>query len=356
MAKQTKPVPTTSTVSEEKEMSKTEDKPKTEDSNVAIEKAAPAAIESTGHTLVDSYMHIPAFVERYGKQLLRIEAEKVSSEVVDQTIWSLPDEIQDKLFAIIAKMNPQKKGVVSDGDQTDFLELRLNQGTGNDPNRPEDSVPGHYYLSSVEKVGKSFLATPLLIWEGRQMWAERSDDAKGPNTPECTSLDRHVGDHYGICEQCPYLPWRDNKPSRCGNTVNAILLIKDSYEIALLRFQRTSTAAGTQLVKFAKRGSVPWARWYKFETEAQTKGDRRWFVIKANPTDEAVDKNLQKFCDVMCTVAERDYFYPRVARLYSQQGGGTPHAALKDSSTTPDPKGPITITEENMGDFGGMKP
>jgi hypothetical protein len=349
MAKHSKPVQT-NTTNEEKDMPKTE-----ETAEVAIEKAAPAAIESTGHSIIDAYVHIPAFVERYGKSLLRIEAENVVGDVLDKALWALPDEIQDKLFAILAKMNPQKKGVVADSGQADFLEMRLNQGTGNDPNRPEDSPSGHYYLSSVDKVGKSFLATPLLIWEGRQMWEQRGDDAKGPNTPECTSMDRHVGDHYGNCEQCPYLPWRDNKPSRCGNTVNAILLIKDSYEIALLRFQRTSTAAGTQLVKFAKRGSVPWARWYKFEAEAQTKGsDKRWFTIKATPSEEAVDKDLQKFCDVMCTVAERDYFYPRVARQYSQQGGT--HTPALSATTTPDPDAPTTVTEENMGDFGNMKP
>jgi hypothetical protein len=350
MAKLSKPSQT-NTTNEEKEM------PKTEETSVptAIEKTVPEAIATTGHSIIDAYAHIPAFVERYGKPLLRIEAENVSSEVVDKTLWSLPEEMQDKLFAIIAKMNPQKKGVVTDSGQTDFLEIRLNQGTGNDQNRPEDSVSGHYYLSSVEKIGKSFLATPLLIWEGRQMWEQRGDDAKGPNTPECTSLDRHMGDHYGACEQCPYLPWRDNKPSRCGNTVTAILLIKDSYEIAMLRFQRTSTPAGTQLVKFAKRGTVPWARWYKFEAEVQTKGnDKRWFIIKAAPTDEVVDKDLQKFCDVMCTVAERDYFYPRVARQYSQKGSNSTPALA--ATTAPDPNAPTTVTDENMGDFGNMKP
>lgn len=314
----------------------------------AIEKA-PAettAIAVSKHPLVDLYTHIPEFVHHYGKQLLRIEQENVTPETMEDLIWSFPEDVQDKLSAVIAKMNPNKKGVVSEGTQADFLEIRVNQGTGNDPNRPEDSVPGHYYLSSVEKVGKSFLAAPVLLWEGRQMWKQRNEGDSSPIAPECTAFDRNVGDKYGHCSECPFLPWKDNKPNRCSNTVSAILLVKETLDLVLLRFQRTSVQAGNQLMKYAKRGTAPWARWYKFETDVQTKDVKRWFTVKVTPTEDKVDEHLKKFCDVMCTIAERDYLYPKIARPYTlmTEGSGTKPAMLEAATTA--------VTEDDAGDFG----
>lgn len=336
------PVPTTPT-SEEKLMPEKE---------TAITKAPTedtTAMTVATHPLIDLYAHIPEFVHHYGRQLLRIEQENVTPETMEELIWTFPEEAQDKLSSVIAKMNPNKKGVVSDGNQTDFLEIRVNQGTGNDPNRPEDSVPGQYYLSSVEKIGKSFLATPVLLWEGRQMWKQRNEgDTNAPIAPECTAFDRNIGDKYGHCSECPFLPWRDNKPNRCSNTVGAILLIKETLDLVLLRFQRTSAQAGNQLMKYAKRGTAPWARWYRFETDVQTKDVKRWFTIKVTPTDEKVDEHLKKFCDIMCTIAERDYLYPKIARPYALmlENNGVKPEALSEATTA--------VTEDEAGVFGAI--
>lgn len=330
---------------EEKEMPENKTEVSETDTTTAIEKANPvvAAI-----SLLQSYSHVPEFVERYGKQLTRIEKENVTPTVIDETLWKLPEDIQDKLFALVSKMNPQKKGVVAEGAVTEFLEVRVNQGTGNDPNRPEDSIPGHFYLSSSEKMGKDFLATPILLWEGSQKWEKRDTGDTRPSIPECTSHDRIVGDKYGHCQKCLYLPWRDGKVQDCSNMVSGILLTKDPMNLVLVRFQRTSTPGGTQLVKLARRGSVPWARWYKFETEKQEKdATKRWFVIKAIPVEEKVDPSIQKFCDLMCTVAERDYLYPKIARNYAQEPEPTVAAVVSGPEST-------EMSDEALKDFAGV--
>ena len=328
-----------STPNSEKQTTEEEKKEMTDPvpETVAIEKA-----QNTAVTLVESYAHVPEFVERYGKQLVRIEKENVTTALIEDTLWKFPEDIQDKLFALVAKMNPQTKGVVSAKAVTEFLEMRINQGTGNDPNRPEDSIVGHYYLSSSEKIGKEFLATPILLWEGCQKWEEK-EEGKAP-MPECTSYDRVVGDKYGHCEKCLYLPWKDKKANECSNTVGAILLTKDPMNIVLMRFQRTSTPGGTQLVRMARRGSAPWARWYKFETEKQEKDVKRWYVIKSIPVDERVDPSLQKFCDLMCTVAERDYLYPKIASNYAQEPETPP--AIEAPS--------VEMSDEALGEFGSV--
>jgi len=331
---------------EEKDMTETKVEVSETDTTTAIEKATPVV---AALSLLQSYSHVPEFVERYGKQLMRIEKEGVTASTIDEALWKFPEEVQDKLFALVAKMNPQKKGVVAEGAVTEFLEVRVNQGTGNDPNRPEDSISGHFYLSSSEKMGKDFLATPILLWEGCQKWEKRDAGDTRPSVPECTSHDRIMGDKYGHCQKCLYLPWRDGKVQDCSNMVSGILLTKDPMNLVLIRFQRTSTPGGTQLVKLARRGSVPWARWYKFETEKQEKdATKRWFTIKAIPVDEKVDAPTQKFCDLMCTVAERDYLYPKIARNYAQESEPAVAAAVVAN-------GPESteMSDEALGSFAG---
>lgn len=344
MAKQ-KIVSQNTAPTEEKEMTENKTEVSETDTTVAIEKANPAP---AAMSLLQNYSHVPEFVERYGKQLMRIEKENVTAAMIDETLWTLPEDIQDKLFALVAKMNPQKKGVVAEGASTEFLEVRVNQGTGNDPNRPKDSIPGHFYLSSSEKMGEKFLATPILLWEGCQKWEKRDAGDTRPSLPECTSHDRIVGDKYGHCQKCLYLPWRDGKVQDCSNMVSGIILTKDPMNIALIRFQRTSTPGGTQLVKLARRGSVPWARWYSFENkEVKKDNTKRWFVVSAIPVEEKVDPSIQKFCDIMCTVAERDYLYPKIARNYAQEPDTTVTAVVSEPESS-------EMSEADLKDFAGV--
>jgi len=261
------------------------------------------------------------FVKEHGAQVLRIEKEMPDPDKLDDIIFSLPDEMADPISNIMQRMNPQRKGIVSSSSQPEFTELRLFQGPGADPNRPDNAIPGQFYLSSKENVGPVFEGTVLAIWEGRTMWGDRSDDG-APRMPICTSMDRKRGSHYGNCESCPNRPWKDNKPQKCANDVVAFMLMKDLKDIVLVRFQRTSEPAGRQLMKLVKRGRMPWLRWYSIDTESRTsQNDKsiRWFVMQVKPIEEEkVPKELHPFCDAMCTAAERDYIYSGIARIYKQ--------------------------------------
>jgi hypothetical protein len=102
----------------------------------------------------------------------------------------------------------------------------------------------------------------------------------------------------------------------------AFMLMKNLKDIVLVRFQRTSEPAGRQLMKFVRRGRMPWLRWFSITSEqrtSQTDKSRRWFVMQVQPVEgEKVPKELHDFCDAMCVLAERDYIYSGIARIYRQ--------------------------------------
>lgn len=263
------------------------------------------------------------FMRQYGEKIIRIDNENFDEDKIWKIIWALPDEMQDPLSDIMQRMNTERKGILSSNSQPEFLELRLFQGTGADPNRPETAIPGQFYLSSKENVGAVFSGTVLTIWEGSTMWGDREGDS-AVRMPVCTSMDRKRGSRYGECASCPYRPWKDNRPNDCNNDVMAFMLSKDLKDIVLVRFQRTSEPAGRQLMKLIKRSKVPWQRWFNITSEKRTSSQdksRRWYVMQvqvAEGDDKIVNPELHPFCDAMCTSAERDFLYSGIARIYRQ--------------------------------------
>jgi hypothetical protein len=291
-----------------------------EKEETAIEKAG----ATTGVALLDTLSGgNEEFIKNHGAAVLRIAEDLPDGDKLDDIIFNLPEEYADPISNIMQRMNPNRKGIVSSSKQPEFTELRLFQGTGADPNRPENAIPGQFYLSSKENVGPAFEGTVLAIWEGRTMWGDRSDEG-GPRMPVCQSMDRIKGSHYGNCDSCPNRPWKDNKPQKCANDVMAFMMMKDLRDIVLVRFQRTSEPAGRQLMKLVKRGRVPWTRWFSITAEARTsQNDKsiRWFVMQVQPLEgeEAkVPKELHPFCDAMCSGAEKDFIYSGIARIYAQ--------------------------------------
>jgi hypothetical protein len=310
-------------VTKTKKETPTTEEPTQEATEATEETSAGTAIETVGTSKLLALLGNgnDEFIKEHGAQVLRIEQETIDPDKLDDIIFALPEKMADPISNIMQRMNPNRKGIVSSSKQPEFTELRLFQGPGADPNRPDNAIPGQFYLSSKENVGPEFKGTVLAIWEGRTMWGDRADDG-APRMPTCTSMDRKKGSKYGNCESCPNRPWKDNKPQKCANDVVAFMLMQDLKDIVLVRFQRTSEPAGRQLMKLVKRGRTPWQRWYSITTESRTsQNDKsiRWFVMQVQPIEEVkVPKELHPFCDAMCVSAERTFVYPGISRIYQQ--------------------------------------
>lgn len=320
----------------EKESKKRETKEEKMSEEKSIQKTG-TEVSGSLATLTDNN---PKFMEVYGKQVERVASTMPTSLTFQKIIDKMSDDVADKICEITKKLGGEMQGMYSNDDRPDFPELRLFHGTGNDPNRPERQVPGEFYLTSKESVGKVFTGTLIAIWEGRTMWGD-ADSGESVRMPICQSMDRKVGSAYGDCETCPNRPWKDGQPQRCTNDVIAYMLTEDMTDIVKVRFSKTSEPAGKRLIRLLKRDQKLWMRWYTITTEQKTSekdSSRRWYVMnveKKSGNDDEIytPEEIHDFCQNMCTSVEAAFILPSIAQTYRQAlangpvdgsaGGGT---------------------------------
>lgn len=281
------------------------------------------------------------FIDRYLKRIVAVEKDMPDRTKMRDILNALPDEHQTAIATIMRRMSPDKKGVYAADDRPDYTELRLYQGTGADPNRPDTAVPGQFYLTSKENVGKVFEGTVIAIWQGRTMWPDR-EGGGGARMPVCVSMDRKVGSRFGTCTDCLNLPFRDGEATSCSDDVVAFMLTKDLQDIVLVRFSRTSEPAGRQLMRFVKKGYVPWEKWYEIKAEEHKNKESgfRWFTMSVNLMEEdghaaMVDDELYDFCEAMCTNAEASFILPALGRIYNQAEEAREEAEEDDDDPKP---------------------
>lgn len=320
---------TTETPETKEEMTKT----------TAIKKAPPTTIASIG-------AGDDAFTERWGGAVERVAFNLPTLPEFKTIIDALPAEYAANLKSIVRKAMGAREGVFGPGDQqADWPELRVYQGTGTDPNRPDKQIPGEFYLTTKETVGDKFEGAVLALWEGRTMWGD-PDAGESTKMPMCHSMDRIMGSLCGPCDDCPHFPWRDNQRSRCADDVVAFMLSKDMKDIVLVRFAKTSCPAGTQLRRLSGRGENNWDRWFTLTIDPRTSPtdkSHRWYVLKVEPSAGApVPTEIHEFCRAMCTSLQASYILPNLASIYrsgqvdappADGGAGSAPMLTEDSDT-----------------------
>jgi hypothetical protein len=328
-----------------------------ETASTEIAKAATTEI-----TLADklSRGNSPLFIATYQDRLASVQADLPDKKRINKIIDDLPEEYADKIAGIIRRNMGQRKGIYAAQTRPEMVELRLFHGTGNDPNRPDNMIPGQFYLNSKETVGKQFVGTVIMVYEGRTMWGDK-DAGETTRMPICQSMDRNIGSTYGRCEDCPNRPWRDGKTTRCSDDIIAYMLSKDLNDIVLVRFAKTSAKAGQQLIKFIRRTEFNWSKWYVITAEAtvnQTDKTQRYFVIQVSPVssdnedDVYVPETLQPFCHMMCTVVEATSVLPGIAYTY-RQSQHLMGPAEAPSATTAKSGGSVGLmTDSDTPDYG----
>jgi hypothetical protein len=285
----------------------------------SIVKADQAALEKAiqSPVLLDLAQQVkhPRFLDKFKAQLERVVRPTLNELV--SIVNNIPDEYQDKVATLMKKMDPNRPGLYLADQRPQLTELRLYQGSGNDPNRPDNCRVGEFYLTTKQNVGPRFVGTVLALWQGRTMWPG-ADDAR--SAPLCTSMDREVGSKYGTCHTCPQRPWRDGEKTNCNDDVVAFVLPEELDDIILIRFSRTSEGAGRQLSKFASKDLVSWQRFYQITaSERQGSGGSKikWHVMKVEPLDQKVPTELMEFCAALCAMAEHDFILPGLGRIYN---------------------------------------
>lgn len=311
---------------------------------VSIVKAPPAEIVEYKSPvlkgLAESVRH-PAFLEMYHHRLQTVQRPTLKDLM--KILHEIPEEYQEKVTALLRRMDPNRPGLYLADSKQQPTELRLYQGTGNDPNRPENCRVGHFYYTTKQNVGASFTGTVIALWEGRTLWP-------GPNDPRtapiCSSMNRVMGSRFGLCETCPSRPWRNGQKTDCNDDVVVYMLPDTLDDIILVRFSRTSAPTGRQLASYASKSIVPWQRFYRLtasERQGQGKKNIQWHVMKVEPAEEKVPFELLDLCAALCAMASHDLILPGLARIYDQAHGAdeyddteTPASDAKVDMSNPD--------------------
>jgi len=336
-------------MSKNKEVSVTPPAPETQSQAQEIVPAAVTVIATVPVHALTSLQETsaPLFVSRYRSKLEKTGQELPSIEAIQGMLAKLPAAYSTALGKILKKTMGPKDGIIMEDSVVKFPELRLFQGTGTDPNRPENTIPGQLYLNTKESVGKTFEGTLLGAWAGSTMWPGEGESAR---VPVCHSMDQKVGSTFGECAKCPNMPFRNGQRTLCGKDVVAFMLSKDLKDIVLVRFAKTSEAAGKQLLAYANRSDELYARWYTLSAKPQNSKDntKRWFVYEVTPQEgenSTVPQELWEFCNALCLSIMASIILPSMAQIYKQAEEAMAPAAADEA--------PAASGSSSLGQWGG---
>jgi hypothetical protein len=289
--------------------------------------------------------------------------KRPSSEELFAAIEKLPSDEQDKMITLAAKTRPKKQGVHTTRSGFQPISVRIYQGTGNDPVRPQKMTPGEFYNAAGIVMGEKIEGTVIHVFEGRTLWPAK--DAGGDNqskAPICVSLDRVEGSKYGSCQACP-LSTKAYNQGGCPKDVTIIFVDKELTGVYSLTFAKTSYAAGDALVKMLQKSENIWDRQVSITAQERTEKDYKWYVIKAtpvsdpkNPANNYTPKNLHPIYEMLSKVVDADVYYPQLADIYDRSknsadsnanGGGAAKGETIDESLL----GTTATTEGDNPDF-----
>lgn len=251
--------------------------------------------------------------------------ERPTQDQLMGVVESLTAPLQKQVLDIIKRANPRKPGMHTVNTGFTPIEMKLNQGTGSDPIRPRNSIPGHFYTGDSRALEERFDGLVIGLYQGRTLWPER--DAQGDassKAPICVSLDREQGSKYGACAQCYYAPKPYNEGG-CATDVTVFFLDRDLTGIYSIKFSKSSIGGGEGLVKVLRKQEKPWARWVRFESQEAKKGDKRWFTIKAVPVSDPKNRDMEippaeldPLLGLLSAIVDYDVYYPAIVDTYSR--------------------------------------
>lgn len=235
---------------------------------------------------------------------------------------SVSKEIQSKLGAIIARTNPNKKGMEETQARWQVPSIRIKQPVTSSEACPDSARPGDLYTTAGELI-KDLILTPIKFFERNDMFEKTGQKLM------CSAPDAKLGNPLGWCfnpttkEECPHLPMGKNREGRktdCTNSLVIVAVDKDLKGIYEIQFSKTSRKAGSALQRLAGVGQTVWENWYRLTTEKKTGGQGIYYTYKISPTGEKVDSDVGKVCDALSdlTTAHRQAF---IADYYGRRQG-----------------------------------
>lgn len=325
-----------------------------------------ATLTPEGETVLALRESSEVFAKEYGKDLEKYahqmptlsDFERLVSAIAENEETEGAEEMAFACAEIMQQTSGERDGMFSKDDRTEFPELRIFHGSGNDPNRPAKQAVGTLYLNTCEDVGETFVGTVIAIWQGRTMWGSK-EAGESTAAPICSSMNRVVGGMFGRCVDCPDKPWRGGQQTRCSDDVVAFMLSKELNRLVLVRFAKTSEPAGRRLFKLLKLCSNMWSKWFEISLETKSNDKNQWYTLKVQPAGKGDDVYtppiIHPFCQALMSNLSGSYILPGLARNYTQAAD-----AMSGSETSGGTAEPVTAAGmkaaegDDEGNYGSM--
>lgn len=249
-----------------------------------------------------------------------------------EIVMKLPESMQEAMMMLVSKTNPEKQGLHSSSNGFQATALKVYHGTGNDPVRPRQTIPGQYYAADSTVIGEKFNAVPLAIYEGQILWPPKDAGEKESKAPICVSVDRRMGSKYGSCLTCPLAPeHRQYTQGGCMREITVYLLDDKLTSIYELKFSKTSEGAGRALMGVMKKSNQLWDRWFTFDLKERVEKDKKWYVINSGPLADAAKVNTPTTYHPLFTalskIIDSDIYYAQMANIYDRSKNSPDAAA-----------------------------
>jgi len=285
------------------------------------------------------------FLGTYLEAINDLQGYLPTKETFADAIEALPEDTKDAMGVLIRKLTTKKRGIKTVSDTNQLTILRMYQGSGSDPMRPEKQIPGELYTSLGVNMGDSIKGIVLAVWEARAMW---DDDDRG--APKCQSGDRVIGSTYGECAKCMHRPWNNGERTACQDTINVIMLLADYSDIVQVTFAKSSLKSGRQLLKFVKGTEFPWDNIIKLTTQKKTSDEGYlWYTFQCGIA-EATETEAKPVIDYISAMMEATYMYPSIARIYEQASDSAEELSTEEEEaegTVPTLEDDTSLEEES---------
>lgn len=242
--------------------------------------------ESTALVTTDA-SGLPAETDPY-----LIELQKAKDGLVT-TLTSLHDGLdgdsKKQIARLIKTVNPVKRGREEVSTRWTIPVIRVVQNMTRE--KPDNCNPGDFYTSSGSKVEQPFRFLPLYMFEMNRMFP--SDGMKGP---VCVSPDAKLGTMFGLCKDCPNLPFTKNTSGNQTDCDNGLcfLVLAENMRLYRLEFFKTSKKTGTKIIQLTDEADDIWDRFLSLTSE-QIRGDKgNFFVFRVSASGEDAPEHLSE--------------------------------------------------------------
>jgi len=304
---------------------------KTEGASTALvpasQNAAPAIVPAGNDNMARNKALADRLPPQYREDVLFMI--RPSPDQFFDLVSKMEGESQGAMMELIKKTRPKKQGAHTSNDGFSPTQLRVNQGTGNDPAKPPKHPPGNFYSTDSRDMNDEIECVVLGFYEGRTMWPPRDAGGETGKAPLCYSFDRKMGSRYGDCASCPNASKKYTEGG-CTREITAWVMDRAMTGIYEVKFSKSSIGGGEALARVMKTAKFLWERWFVIKNEARTEGDRRWYVTTAKPFSDPkkpdatfTDVALHPLYEGLSRLMDADVYYPALADVYDRAKNST---------------------------------